>query len=134
MSVAEGVETEEYYLFLKENGCDEKMDPNVQIIADVATDPENGLCLEEALGAVSQIYVVFPIDGELHMGVGAVYNHYQFEQPINDRLTDQQWRTMMGYDPDENGEYHLDEIDQITKPVWTDSYTDSGMDVIYYEW
>jgi len=64
------------------------------VIADIATNP-NGVVLEEGTGAINKIYVVFPIDGELHLGVGGVMSHYEFEWPMNDRLTDEAWRKLL---------------------------------------
>ena len=74
------------------------------IVADVATDP-NCCVLEEAVGAISKIYVVFPIEGKLHLGTGGVFSHYEFSWPMEDRLTDEKWRKLlypyedMDYDP-----------------------------------
>lgn len=67
---------------------------NAPVVADVATDP-NGLALEEATGYVSEIYVVVPIDGKLRIARGAVYSHYEFAQPISDRLSDESWKKML---------------------------------------
>jgi hypothetical protein len=64
------------------------------IVADVATDP-NGWVLEEGIGAINEIYVVFPIDGELHIGKGGVFSHYEFAWPMNDRLTNEKWRQIL---------------------------------------
>lgn len=64
------------------------------IVADVATDP-NGYVLEEGVGPVNKIYVVFPIDGELHIGIGGVFSHYEFKWPMDDRLTDEKWRKLL---------------------------------------
>lgn len=89
------------------------------IVTDIATDP-NGRCLEIATGNPSTIYVVVPIDGELHICVGAVYSFYQFEQPLSDRLTDSQWRQMMGIAVKEDGTYSYDTA--IAQPEWTQSY------------
>lgn len=89
------------------------------LVADVATDP-NGACLEEAIGGASRIYVIFPIDGELHIGIGGVYNYYQFVQPISDRLTDKEWRIKLGMQLDDNDEYRGES--GIRGPQWTDSY------------
>ncbi len=89
------------------------------IVTDVATDP-NGTCLEVATGNPSTIYVIVPIDGELRICVGAVYSFYQFEQPISERLTDTQWRQMMGISVTDDGTYNLDSA--ISQPDWTQSY------------
>ena len=99
------------------------------LVADVATDP-NGMCLEEAIGGASRIYVIFPIDGELHIGVGGVYNYYQFVQPISDRLTDTEWRIKLGIQTDEHDRYRGESIEG---PDWTDSYRNYWKDN-YAEW
>ena len=91
------------------------------IIADIATDP-NGSVLEVGTGLARQMYVVFPIDGELHIGRGSVYSFYQFTQPINDRLTDSEWRAKLsgGYLDDD---YNWVEVeDRPVQPEWTQSY------------
>ena len=89
------------------------------LVTDVATNP-NGVCLQEAIGGASRIYVVFPIDGELHIGIGGVFNYYQFVQPTSDRLTDSEWRIMLGMQLDENDEYHPQR--GIKGPDWVQSY------------
>ena len=89
------------------------------IVTDIATDP-NGTCLQVGTGNPSAIYVIFPIDGELHIGVGAVYSFYQFEQPISDRMTDTEWRQMMGISVTDDGTYSYGTA--IDQPEWTQSY------------
>lgn len=89
------------------------------IVTDIATDP-NGACLEVGTGNPSHIYVVVPMDRELHICVGAVYSFYQFEQPISERLTDSEWRQMMGISLTDNGTYNFDSA--IEQPKWTNSY------------
>lgn len=91
------------------------------VVADIATDP-NGSVLEVASGKAQRMYVVFPLDGELHIGSGSVYSFYQFEQPISERLTDEEWRAMLdgGYlDDDWNWTPVENEIEQ---PEWTSTY------------
>ncbi len=89
------------------------------IVTDIATDP-NGTCLEIGTGNPSTIYVVVPIDGELRICVGAVYSFYQFEQPLSNRLTDSEWRQMMGIAATDKGLYNYDTA--INPPEWTQSY------------
>lgn len=89
------------------------------IVTDIATDP-NGTCLEVGTGNPSTIYVIVPIDGELHICVGAVYSFYQFEQPISERMTDSEWRQMMGIAASDQGLYSYDTA--IDQPNWTQSY------------
>jgi len=88
------------------------------LVTDVATDP-NGSCLQLGIGGASTIYVIFPIDGQLHIGRGGVFDFYQFEQPISDRMTDKEWRIKLGMSMDDNDEYHFEEVEQ---PAWTQSY------------
>lgn len=89
------------------------------IIADIATDP-NGTCLEIGTGNPSVIDVLVYFDGGYHICEGAVYSFYQFEQPLSDRLTDIEWREMLGIAVTESGMY---EKDPDIKPCdWTMDY------------
>jgi hypothetical protein len=65
------------------------------IITDVATDAHSGQVLEEATGFATNIYVVFPRDGELVIGHGAVYSQYEFKVDADARMTDEQWHERM---------------------------------------
>jgi len=71
------------------------------IIADVATDP-NGWALEQATGFAKEIYVAFPRDGEVVLGRGVVYSHYEFAVPLSERMTDEAWHRQLlsGNEPD----------------------------------
>ena len=100
------------------NGYADAAEFPMALVADVATDP-NGVCLEEAIGGAARIYVIFPIDGELHIGVGGVFNYYQFVQPISDRMTDSEWRIKLGLQMDDDGWYRGESVQS---PAWTDSY------------
>ncbi|MCR4647256.1 MAG: DUF3160 domain-containing protein [Oscillospiraceae bacterium] len=93
------------------------------IVADIATDP-NGTCLEVGTGKPMEMYVVVEVDGQLKVASGPVYSFYQFEQPISDRLTDSKWRTMLGYEVNEEGRYEQD-----TKVQYPDWYHD-----LMYDW
>ncbi len=91
------------------------------VVADIATDP-NGTVLEIGSGEAETVYVVFPIDGELHIGRGSVYSFYQFETPISDRLTDEEFRNKLdgGY-LDENWNW-IEVEDKPERAPWTLSY------------
>ena len=89
------------------------------LVVDIATDP-NGFVLEAANGNPSTIYVVIKVDGKLKIAAGSVYSFYQFEWPMNDRLTDSKWRYMMGLEAGDDGYYSFDS--KIDKPEWTMSY------------
>ena len=62
------------------------------VVADVATDPRNGLVLEEGIGRVFPIYAVVPIEGQLVVAKGGVFSHYEFTQPLSERLTNEAWQ------------------------------------------
>jgi len=64
-------------------------------VADVASNPSAGTVLEEAIGEVDLIYVVASGPHGLHLTRGAVYSQYEFTQPIDSRLTDDEWRAMV---------------------------------------
>ena len=89
------------------------------IVADVATDP-NGSVLELGTGNVDEMYVICPVAGKLKLCSGPVYSFYQFEWPLEDRLTDQQWRVMLGIWPKSGYDFEPD--DSIKQPAWTQSY------------
>ncbi len=82
------------------------------IVVDVATDP-NGSVLEEAIGYISEIYVVVPVDGKLQIATGGAFSYYEFTQPLSDRLTDEAWRELLssGNEP--------------ALPTWTEAFTAS---------
>lgn len=91
------------------------------VIADIATDP-NGTVLEVGSGQADTVFVVFPIDGELHVGSGSVYSFYQFTVPMDQRMTDEEFRASLegGYLDDD---WNWVENENITQqPEWTQSY------------
>lgn len=91
------------------------------VVADIATDP-NGTVLEIGSGKADTVYVVFPVDGELHVARGSVYSFYQFEVPISERMTDEQFREKLsGGHYDDNWNWIKDE-DAPQRAEWTKSY------------
>jgi len=90
------------------------------LVVDIATDP-NGSVLEMATGDPASIYVVVPVEGKLRIAHGCVYSFYQFVNPISGRLTDTEWRRMMGIEVDENDNY-VNESDKVKHPDWANSY------------
>ena len=79
------------------------------VVVDVATNPDEGTCLELGTGKVSKVYALVPVDGKLRIAVGAVYSFYQFEQPASDRLTDSEWREMMGIELPAGSQYQYND-------------------------
>ena len=66
------------------------------IVADVHTDLNSGVALEEGTGPVDLIWMVWKTPGgEIVAGAGPVLSHYEFKHPISDRLTDEKWRKMV---------------------------------------
>lgn len=88
------------------------------VVTDIAT--ADGQVLEIATDGPGTIYVVVKVDGKLKVAKGSVYSFYQFSWPAEDRLTDEKWRQMIGYLPDENGMYS--NTVTFDKPEWTAGY------------
>lgn len=65
------------------------------IVADVATDPNSGTVLEEAVGKIFETYVLVEVEGQLQIVEGGVFSYYEFGWPMSDRLTDESWREML---------------------------------------
>ena len=82
------------------------------IVADVHTDanpPEQ--VLEEAVGYVELALVCYKVpDGRIILGAGPTLSYYEFKQPVDERLTDEQWKEML-----ESGE-------QPPRPEWIQSF------------
>ncbi|HAG69043.1 MAG TPA: hypothetical protein DCL38_03625 [Lachnospiraceae bacterium] len=89
------------------------------LVADIATDP-NGSVLEVANGNPVTILVVIEVDGKLKIAEGAVSSFYEF--PFGQRLTDSEWKKIMGYEWDEEGSLYEQYHDTIRLPEWTDNY------------
>jgi hypothetical protein len=81
------------------------------IIADVHTDTNTELVLEEAVGYVDLIIVAYKTpDGKVTVGAGPVFSYYEFKQPMSDRLTDEAWKQQ------------LEQGQQPSRPIWTQSF------------
>jgi len=82
------------------------------IVADVHTDTNSPLeVLEEGIGYADLILVAYKVpDGRTIIGAGPTLSYYEFKQPINNRLTDEQWKGMLksGQTP--------------PRPTWTSSF------------
>jgi hypothetical protein len=90
-------------------------EPQAAVVADVATNPPSFSVLEEAVGRINAIYAVVPIveeDGNTYLQVakGGIFSYYEFPWPMDDRLTDEKWRSM------------LDDGNQPPMPEWTASF------------
>jgi len=72
------------------------------LVADVHTQTYEERVLEEGVGKLRPLIVMADIDGRTHAFLGAVFSHYEFKHPMEDRLTDEAWREMVksGSGPD----------------------------------
>jgi len=74
-------------------------DKSIAVVADIYTRNllscnKNGI-LHEAVGKANNIYVVVDIAGNLYLTKGATFSYYEFVQPLNTRLTDEEWQKML---------------------------------------
>jgi hypothetical protein len=90
--------------------------PAVPVIAAVAGywDDTKSVVLEAGVGYVDRIYVVVPLEGKLQIAQGGVFSYYEFEQPRDNRLTDQEWRDK------------LDSAAPPVLPVWASKFVLKG--------
>lgn len=72
-----------------------KDDEEMPIIADVLTDINTQMVLEEAVGPPFVIYAIIEIENKKTICKGGVYSYYEFKWPMNDRLTDNNWRKIL---------------------------------------
>ena len=102
----EGTElTEDDYNFIRDFGkrlesviCGvEAEGKETTIVADVHTDVNSPQeVLEEGVGYVDLILVAYKVpDGRIIVGAGPTLSYYEFKQPIDNRLTDEQWKEML---------------------------------------
>lgn len=70
-------------------------DKSVAIVADVHTDLNTLMALEEGVGYPYTIYVVVNVEGKTYITQGPVFSYYEFKHPIGDRLTDESWQEML---------------------------------------
>ncbi len=83
-------------------------DKDMAVVADVHTGPIGDLmyALEEGVGRANIIYVVYPLDGQLLLGRGAVFDYYEFTVPISERMTDEAWQEKLSSaDPPKSPEW-----------------------------
>jgi hypothetical protein len=85
------------------------------LVTDVQTDPPNpfindpGAVLHEAVGNVNLIMMAVDNGTNRMVYAGPVLSHYEFEVPLNTRLTDAQWQAQLG-------------AAEQPSPDWTTSY------------
>ncbi|WP_011307169.1 DUF3160 domain-containing protein [Methanosarcina barkeri] len=87
------------------NGVDDDV-KKTTVVADVHTDGNTGDVLEEGAGYVDMLVVAYKLpDGRILLGAGPVMSHYEFKQPMSERLTDEKWQEMLEANPPERPEW-----------------------------
>ena len=108
-------EEDKYYIFefgeiIKMSVDSDEETRKTTLVADVHTEPNNELVLEEGTGYVDMVIVAYRVpDGRIFLAAGPVMSHYEFKQPMSERLTDEKWREMLKEKPPE-------------KPEWVSTY------------
>ena len=78
------------------------------IVADVHTDGNTQMVLEEGVGYVDIILVAYKTpQGRTFLGAGPVMSYYEFKHPMSDRLTDEKWRELLSSNPPKSPEWTL---------------------------
>jgi len=67
--------------------------PKPPVIAAVS-GAQNSV-LEVGIGNIDRIYVVVPLEGNQEVAQGGVFSYYEFTQPRDQRLTDDEWRAKL---------------------------------------
>jgi hypothetical protein len=77
------------------------------IVADVHTDGNSEMVLEEGVGYVKLLLVAYRVpDGRILIGSGPEFSYYEFKQPMSKRLTNEKWREMLQTKPPASPEWH----------------------------
>lgn len=106
--------TQEDYDFIKDFGDQlnsviysvEENARKTTIVADVHTDGNTQMVLEEGVGYVDIILVAYKTpQNRIFLGAGPVMSYYEFKQPMNDRLTDEKWRELLISNPPKTPEW-----------------------------
>lgn len=70
-------------------------DKRAGIIADIHTDAVNSEILYEATGKPYILYVIVKDINGARLTRGAVFNHYEFVNPLDERLSDEDWQELV---------------------------------------
>ena len=106
-------EEDKYYIFefgeiIKMSVDADEKARKTTLVADVHTEPNDELVLEEGTGYVDMVIVAYKLpDGRIFLAAGPVMSYYEFKQPMSDRLTDEKWREMLEKTPPEKPEWAL---------------------------
>ncbi|MHB9132005.1 MAG: DUF3160 domain-containing protein [Armatimonadota bacterium] len=71
-------------------------DAKAALIADVHTDPNHNQVLEVGVGKIAMVTVPVPAEGNQTVPAsGPIFSYYEFAHPMDQRLTDAEWQTML---------------------------------------
>jgi len=80
-----------------------EVDPEVfktVLVADVHTDGNTEKVLEEGVGYIKTAVIAYKLpEGHILLGVGPTFSYYEFKQPMENRLTDEEWRNILDSNP-----------------------------------
>ena len=79
------------------------------LVADVHTDTNSGMVLEEGCGYIELVVVAWKSESGIWLAAGPEMSYYEFKQPMANRLTDEAWRKIL-------------ELQRPDPPSWTASY------------
>ncbi len=65
------------------------------LVADVHTDINTKQVLEEGIGKPFNLFVLISEDSQEKILRGPVFSYYEFKHPMEDRLTDEKWQSMI---------------------------------------
>lgn len=122
-----GGQLEHFWFEALSDGSDTYLNPAehpAAVVTDIATNP-NGSVLEIGTGGIDSILVIVDVEGTLRIAEGYVYSYYEFVQPIDERLTDKEWRIMLGIDypqkPDGTPDFEAVQ-EEVEQPEWVDEF------------
>ncbi len=90
------------------DGVDRKSQKTT-MVADVHTDSNSGMVLEEGCGYVELLVTAWKYGDAIWLAAGPEMSYYEFKQPMSKRLTDEAWREIL-------------ELQKPVSPPWTASY------------
>ena len=79
------------------------------MVADVHTDTNSGMVLEQGCGYVELIVTAWKYEDAVWLAAGPEMSYYEFKQPMENRLTDEAWREIL-------------KLQKPDAPPWTASY------------
>lgn len=90
---------------------------DMSVVADVHTESfAHRECLEVAVGRAMELYAVVNVEDRLRLARGSVFSYYEFLRPMEQRMTDAEWRELQEKGP------------LPPRPVWTRSFIRGGSD------